>query len=96
MGVRHHQRLSETRADQMDVAVAPFVEPLVDELERAARLGVVRAGDARRDARLVFQLCLAAIHEMVSARDLRDPNDVAEHLWDFCWGGLRGRDESND
>jgi AcrR family transcriptional regulator len=94
--VREHQRLSETRADQMDVAVAPFVEPLIDELERAAQLGVVRAGDPRRDARLVFQLSLAAIHEMVSARDLRDPNGVAEHLWDFCWGGLRGRDESSD
>ncbi len=91
--VREHQRLSETRADQMDLAVAPFVEALVDELERGVQQGVVRPGDSRRDARLVFQLCLSQIHEMVSARDLREPHDVAADLWDFCWGGLRGLDE---
>jgi AcrR family transcriptional regulator len=87
--VREHQRLSETHAEQLDLAVAPFVESLTEELARGSERGVVRSTDPRRDARLVFQLSLAAIHDVVSARDLREPTAVAEQLWNFCWGGLR-------
>jgi AcrR family transcriptional regulator len=88
--VREHQRLTETRPQEMEVAIGPFLALLVDELVRGQAAGVVREGDAHRDARLVFQLCLASILEMVRARDLRDSSVVADDLWEFCWGGLHG------
>lgn len=87
--VREHQRLAESRPAQMDVAVAPFLELLSNALEDGASAGVVRAGDPRRDAHLVFQLALSTIHEMVSGRDTRNPTDVVDYLWNFCWAGLR-------
>lgn len=92
--VREHQRLTETRPDEMEVAIDPFLALLVDQLVRAQKAGVIRTGDARRDARLVFQLCLASILEIVRARDLRGSRVVAEGVWEFCWGGLRGGEAS--
>jgi AcrR family transcriptional regulator len=86
--VREHQRLIEARPDEMEVAIAPIVDPLVEALARGQELGVVRGGDPRRDARLVFHLCLASILEIVSGRDTRAPVEVADDLWEFCWGGL--------
>jgi len=90
--VREHQRLTDTRPHEMEVAIAPFLALLVNELVRGQEAGSVRPGDAHRDARFVFQLCLASILEMVSARDLRESREVAGDVWDFCWGGLRGGD----
>lgn len=87
--VREHQRLIEDRPDEMEMAIAPVVDPLVELLAVGQEVGVVRDGDLRRDARLVFHLCLASILEIVSGRDPRPPAEVADDLWDFCWGGLR-------
>jgi AcrR family transcriptional regulator len=89
--VREHQRLAETRSDQIDLAVAPFLDLLASDLQRCVDSGVVRRGDARRDAQLIFQLSLGAIHGRVFERDDRQPADVAAYLWEFCWGGLAVR-----
>jgi len=92
--VRESQRLAETRPDLLDVAVAPFLELLATELERGVESGAVRRADARRDAHLVFQITLGTIHDLVSGRDQRPPDEVVAYLWEFCWGGLRAPKKS--
>ncbi len=86
--VREFGRLSETRPDQLDRSVAPFIDLLVHELEAAERAGVVRAGDAALDAQLVFALTLASIQGLVVGRDRRTPAEVAEHVSTFVWRGI--------
>ena len=86
--VREHQRLSESHPEQMEHAIAPFVGLLVDELSRAMAAGVVRDGDPRRDAQLIFRLTLGAIHDLVSNPADRNPDEMVEYLWSFCWRGL--------
>lgn len=86
--VREHQRLSEERPDAMDQAVSPFTDLLAAELDSGMQAGLVRRGDAGRDARLLFRLVLGGIHELVLERDERTPADVAEYLWEFTWQGM--------
>lgn len=62
---REHHRLSEARPDELDAAVAPFVDLLVAELAAARTAGVVHRDDPRREAELVFDLVLARIHRLV-------------------------------
>lgn len=87
--VREHQRLSDSRAEQLEVAVAPFVQLLREALEDAAEHGAIRAIDSRRDAHLIFHLVLVAIRDLVTGADDRAVEDVVDHLWEFCWRGLR-------
>jgi AcrR family transcriptional regulator len=86
--VREYGRLSEERPQQMDEAIAPFIDLLVDELERARASGFVRERDAVLDAQLVFALVLSNIHRLALGRDPRPPTDVAEHVWSFVWHGI--------
>jgi AcrR family transcriptional regulator len=86
--VREHQRLSESRPDQMRVAVAPFLALLSDDLRRAADAGAIRLGDPERDAQLIFQLALGAIRDLVSGDDERPVDDVVTYLWHFVCRGL--------
>jgi AcrR family transcriptional regulator len=88
--VREHLRLSELYPDELDAALAPLVELLVHEIEQAERAAIVTSTDARRDARAVFTLVLAGIHDSTLGRAA--PLDVADHLWGFVWRALGGRD----
>lgn len=87
--VREHRRLGETRPDDMDRAVSPFVSFLADEIAAATRDGVVAPGDADRRARTVFNLLLGEIHDLVLGRS-GSTSESAEHVWAFCWSGLAG------
>jgi AcrR family transcriptional regulator len=87
--VHEYQRFIETRPEQMEVAVAPFIDLLARELERGREAGVIRAGEAHRDARLFLSLVLVAIREVVNGHDIRSPDEVAAYLWEFCWSGVR-------
>jgi AcrR family transcriptional regulator len=89
--VREHQRLSESRPDELDRAVAPFIDLLADELERGVADGTVRAPEPRRDARLMLHLVLGSIHELVLGRDDRRPDEVGAYVWDFCRRSLVAR-----
>ena len=85
--VREHRRLAETRPDDMDRALAPFVSFLADEIAAAASEGVVSPGDAPRRARTVFNLVLGEIQDLVLGRS-GSASESAEHVWSFCWSGL--------
>jgi TetR/AcrR family transcriptional regulator len=82
--VREHQRLSESRPDELAGAISPFVDLLAGELERGVRQGVVHSQEPARDARLVFHLVLGSIHELVLGRDARTPDEVGAYVWDFA------------
>jgi AcrR family transcriptional regulator len=86
--VREHQRLSESRPAQMDVAVEPFLALLRDELGLAEATGALRPGEPARDASLIFHLALTAIRDVVGGRDDRAPAVVVDHLWRFVVRGI--------
>jgi AcrR family transcriptional regulator len=88
--VREHRRLAEARPERTERALAPFIDLLADELATAMDQGVVRAGDARRDAATVFDLVLLKIHDMAMGRADLDPEKMADYVWAFCWSGLAG------
>ncbi|MCX7619435.1 MAG: TetR/AcrR family transcriptional regulator [Acidimicrobiales bacterium] len=97
--VREHRRLAESRPAAMAKALRPLLDLLVDELSAAARLQVICHRDPERDARFVFDLVLAEIHDLVLHSD-RPParqqiDEVANYVWGFCWGGLRGAENAN-
>lgn len=87
MLVQEHRRLSEQRPDELRTALAPLVDLLAHELERAVSAGVVMSADTRRDAQTVFVLVLEGVHDVVLGR--AEPLEQAEYLWRFCWNGLR-------
>jgi AcrR family transcriptional regulator len=88
--IREHRRLSEVSPQKMSDALAPFLEFLADELEKAAAAGVIRAGDAHRDAVTVFDLVLSMIHQVVLGLEPLSPAEAGQYTWSFCWGGLGG------
>jgi len=90
--VREHRRLSEERPDDLDAALASLVGLLEREIDAAAAAGAVDTPDPAHDAATVFAALLSGVHD-VTVRGA-DPLAVGEHLWRFCWGGLRGRARS--
>lgn len=84
-----HRRLRKADPKAMRQALAPFIELLGDELADAAAAGIVRPGDFARDARMVFDLVLSMIDQVVLEDDDLAPKDAEAYVWDFCWSGLR-------
>ncbi len=89
--IREHDRLSESRPDELARALAPMIDVLAEELAAAAADGAARTPDPRGDAELIFALVLDRIHEVVLGR--ADATDEAERLWRLCWSGVRGAPE---
>jgi AcrR family transcriptional regulator len=90
--VREHRRLAEARPESMTEALRPLVDLLAGELRAAAEAGVMRRGDHERDARFLLDLVLVRIHDLVlGAGGPPSPDhiaEVADYVWEFCWGGL--------
>jgi AcrR family transcriptional regulator len=87
--VREHLRLAESHPDQLRGVLHPFVGVFEDAVAAAQASGVVRAGDARRDARTLFHLVLSHLHALICHQIEEPPTDVAEELWAFCSAALR-------
>ena len=92
--VREHLHLQERHPIELQRALAPLLELLTAELSDGMRAGVVRAGDAHRDAVVVFNLVLAHIHAVVLGQLDDDMDAAAEHLWGFCRAALEPRRSS--
>ncbi len=84
--IREHRRLSESRPEELNRALAPLIDVLADEVQGAVDAGVASATDARRVARTMFALVLEAIHEVVLGR--AEALTEAEFVWEFCWHGV--------
>jgi AcrR family transcriptional regulator len=87
--VREHRRLVEARPEEVEGALRPLLQLLIDDLTLAMANGEMRPADPERDARTVFNLVLLYIHELVLAGRTADAVDeAAAYVWSFCWGGL--------
>jgi AcrR family transcriptional regulator len=87
--VREHLRLAESHPDQLRGVLHPFVGVFEDAVAAGQSSGVVRAGDARRDARTLFHLVLSHLHALICHQIEEPPTEVAEELWAFCSAALR-------
>ena len=77
-----HRRLSEHHPLELRVALAPLVELLAAHIAAATdRI------DPLRDAETMFRVLLQGIDDVVVGR-VTDADELAEYLWQFCWGGL--------
>jgi AcrR family transcriptional regulator len=86
--VREHRRLAEGHADEVDAAVHPLLAVLEADIEAGMATGEVRVGDARRDARTIFEVVVATIHRLVLEGSGESPADAATYVWEFCWSGV--------
>ena len=84
--IREHRRLTESRPEELNRALAPIIDVLADEVQGAVDAGVATAADARRVARTMFALVLEAIHDVVLGR--ADALAEADFIWEFCWHGV--------
>jgi AcrR family transcriptional regulator len=87
--VREHLRLAEARPDQLRGVLQPFVGIFEDAVAAAQRSGVIRAGDARRDARTLFHLVLSHLHALIWHQIDEPPTELGDELWAFCVAALR-------
>ncbi len=87
--VREHLRLAESHPEQLRGVLDPFVGVFEEAVDVAQKSGVVRAGDARRDARTLFHLVLSHLHALICHQIEESPTEVAEELWAFCSAALR-------
>jgi hypothetical protein len=78
--------LAEEQPDRLRRALSPLVDLLARELDAASAAGVAASTDPVRDATTVFALILSGVHDITVGADV---DDVAAHLWRFCWNGLR-------
>ena len=86
--VREYRRLAEERPADLRRALSPLVDLLAAEITAASGAGVTTSGDPARDASTMFALILTGIHDVTIGADA---DDVAAHLWRFCWNGLQAR-----
>jgi AcrR family transcriptional regulator len=86
--IQEHQRLADSRPDELARALAPMIDVLADELDGGAADATVRTPDPRGDARLIFALVLDRIHAVVLGH--ADAPEEAARLWRLCWTGVRG------
>ena len=86
--VREHLRLAEQRPAELRAVLEPFVDLLRREIAAAMELGVVRAGDAGRDAVTVLHLVIANLQAIILGQVDDDPAEVGEYLWGFCRAAL--------
>ena len=85
--VREHLRLSERRAEELRLALAPLVDMLETELAAVASAGDIRAVD-RRDTIIVFSLILSHVHNAMLLAPNVGSEDGSERLWEFCLAAL--------
>jgi AcrR family transcriptional regulator len=87
--VREHLRLAEAHPDQLRGVLQPFVGVFEDAVAAAQQTGVIRAGDARRDARTLFHLVLSHLHALIWHQIDEPPTELGDELWAFCAAALR-------
>jgi TetR/AcrR family transcriptional regulator len=90
--VREYLRLGESHPRELQVALAPIVDVLDEQLQAAAASGDLRAVD-RHDAVVVFTAVLAHVHASVLFTEGEPSELSAERLWEFCYAALRARDK---
>jgi AcrR family transcriptional regulator len=84
----HHYRLVETRPQDLERAVQPQLDLVVEIVQDAIDAGAIaEAVDPLKAAQLLYDTVLAAIHARILWSEHRVPV-TADDLWEFCARGL--------
>jgi AcrR family transcriptional regulator len=84
----HHYRLVETRPQDLERAVQPQLDLVVEIVQDAVDAGcVAKTVDSTKAAQLLYDTVLAAIHARILWSEHRVPV-TADDLWEFCARGL--------
>jgi AcrR family transcriptional regulator len=86
---REHLRLAEARPEQLQRALEPLIDLIAEQLSAGMVQGVMRTGDARRLAALVYNLVSSSVHQELLAQEsgqstLTRQTELAAEIWDFC------------
>ncbi|MFC4595478.1 TetR/AcrR family transcriptional regulator [Sphingobium tyrosinilyticum] len=85
---QEHLKLAAFHPNQLEDAVAPFVDMLRDVIAKGIREGEFVAADPRLTAKLVYNLVSATVHEEIlnsgTGRSLTPPPALADCVWAFC------------
>lgn len=90
---REHLRLAESRADDLQAALAPLVTLIAQQLADGMAAGSVRSGDPQRLATLVYNLVSTTVHTALLAEKSAQPDQahqlqLANDIWEFCRRGI--------
>jgi AcrR family transcriptional regulator len=86
---REHLRLAESRASDLQAALAPLIMIIMQQLADGMAVGVVRRADPQRLATLVYNLVSTTVHTALLAeesmqRDRAYQEQLAADIWEFC------------
>ena len=86
---REHLRLADARPHELQVALAPLLALIAEQIRAGIAIGTMRACDADRQATLIYNLVSTTVHAELlaqeagrAARDRRE--ELAAELWEFC------------
>ncbi len=91
---REHLRLAESRAADLQAALAPLIELIAQQLADGMTAGLVRQTDPQRLATLVYNLVSTTVHSALLAEESAHSNraqrlQLADSIWEFCYGGIK-------
>lgn len=86
---REHLRLAESRASDLQAALAPLVQLIEQQLAEGMAMGTVRKGDPQRLATLVYNVVSTTVHAALLAEEKTEPDkahqaQLAADIWEFC------------
>jgi AcrR family transcriptional regulator len=86
---REHLRLAESRATDLQAALAPLIGLITQQLAAGMATGLVRKGDPQRLATLVYNLVSTTVHAALLAEEAAQPDrahqeQLAQDIWEFC------------
>ena len=91
--LREQRRLHEEHPKGLEAALAPLVDLLATDIERAVAAHAIEPVDPERAARTVFGLILSGIAEVTLAG--ADPLEQATWVWRFCSAGIGVRPDTS-
>jgi hypothetical protein len=88
----YNDRLAETLPGEYARVLSPLHELIKDIINRGIADGVFRGGiDVDATAALIMQSALGAMRLQVLGAELNGVPITADHIYQFCIGGLRGQ-----
>ena len=88
--VSEHWRLHQIFPDEITHAMKPWADLVLGEIRAAAAAGLLHPKDPEEDAWLVTRLVTAVYHHHAFASSDRSPEEIGEHVWEFCLAALGG------
>ncbi len=98
---REHLRLAQSRPDDLQAALNPLLELIVQQLSEGMRVGSVRSADPWRLATLLYNLVSTTAHTELLAQETSVPDParmaaLARDLWEFCLRAIAAEMQINE